>query len=108
MDFTNNPAANMFPDESLFLFLQDLYGTIPPGRRNLGQHMPQYFTTSSVIPWQIRQRMEDIVLALENHEYSNERFGGSETHQSERRDAYKSSLGDGWVLQVHIELVDEK
>ena len=107
MDFTNNPEANMFPDESLFLFLQDLYGTVPPGRRSLNRVLLQSsIPSTTIIPRQIHPRIDDTMLSLQK-EYVDGNLGGNRALQAERRDAYAFSLADGWTLQVQIQFVDE-
>lgn len=107
MDYTSNPAANISPDESNFLFLQDLYGTIP-GRRSLKQ-VETSSSSSSTIPDEIRQKLKNIVPRMENRADGNAHEDGWRLlHRSGQGEAHAMSLGNGWSVQMHKLLPHEE
>ena len=111
MDYTSNPGANISPDESNFLFLQDLYGTIPERRRRQRETVPFSASASApkVIPDDIRRKLKDIIPRIENRVDGNAREDGWRLlHRSEQGEAHSLSLGNGWSVEVHKLLPSEE
>jgi len=81
MDYTSNPSANINPDESNFLFLKDLYGTVPVRQRVRRNTLESSSTvtapgSSRTIPDDIRQKVKEIVPRMENRADENAQKDG--------------------------------
>jgi len=107
MDYTSNPSANINPDESNFLFLKDLYGTVPVRQRVRRNTLESSSTvtapgSSRTIPDDIRQKVKEIVPRMENRADENaQKDGWRLLHKSSQGEAHSVCLGNGWVLELH-------
>ena len=108
MDYTTTPEANMSPDESNFLFLKDLYGTIPERRRDLTSTAPQAQKERDGrgIPEDVRAKLREVVPRLESRLHGNAHHDEWRLlRQSKTSETYASSLGNGWAVHVSKLLV---
>lgn len=109
MDYTANPSANMSPDETNFLFLQDLYGRVPTESRKRALTRREAVPSERGIPEEVRTQLRDVVPVLENRDDGDaHEHGWRLLHRSRRGEAHTLSLGNGWSVQVNKLLeVDE-
>jgi len=108
MDYTSNPAENMSPDESNFVFLKDLYGTLPARRRDLSElsSVLRQPSVETQIPDDIRATLKKIVPRLENRVDGNAHDDGWRLLRRSRDiEAHAMSLGNGWSVEMHKLLV---
>ena len=107
MDYTNNPQANMSPDESNYQFLYDLYGPAPSRR-----------AMNFLPPNDQDDALTNDVLDLYNNalhkmEYDDMQHGSvwNVLHRNARGELYHTDLGihngQNLTLQVHVLLAKD-
>ena len=107
MDYSNNFEVSMRPDKSNFKFSQALYGTFPPESRSLQQSATHDSVPPFEIPLEVRQKLRDLALDMQNHLYSGDHLDGLKVlNRSAKKDSYTISVGNGWSVGVHILFAD--
>ena len=95
LDYTNNPAANLSPDETNFEFLKELYG-VRPGAENTGNGTRSLLP--SKIPAFVHQAMKQ-VLEQEANTHRALRVD-VDTTPAEMHTITTLDLEEGWSLQI--------
>jgi hypothetical protein len=119
LDYTNNFAGNERPDEFLYNFLADLYGTVDglprnktssngesSGQRRLRRSRINRGLFSSVYDPHRRQellsRWDEINFLVVNGFVASESEGWRRLHHNEYGSAHEIQLDDTYKVQVHM------
>ncbi|CAB9509618.1 expressed unknown protein [Seminavis robusta] len=114
MDYTSNPAANVSPDHSNFVFLKDLYGTTPGTARALKQSDSPSRVSQILnhrrIPDDIKAQLKEISLQFENRSFDEKprTRAWRLLLRNEDAEAHDVALGNGWSVRMHKLLASDE
>jgi len=104
MDYTSTPAHNMHPGTDNFLFLQEMYGTIPDTVSSQAAEPGgnRHRKAKTGLPDWVLDAFEDLVPTLEMTENGREHeHGWRMLHRSLHGTLHEMELGGGYTIRVH-------